>query len=105
MGLFGKKKEEKPVDNTPARNKMIMENLTDPDKAVGYADSLLKGIPLCLGFGELDIDEANKIITFLSGVVYAVDGVAKKLNDNAFLFARKEEFLDGSLNEFLKNFK
>ena len=46
MGLFGKKKEVKPVDNTPARQKMIMENLTDPDKAVGYADSLLKGIPL-----------------------------------------------------------
>ena len=105
MGLFGKKKEEKPVDNTPASKKMIMENMMDPDKAVGYADKLLKGIPLCLGFGELDIDEANKIIAFLSGVVYAIDGVAKKINDNAFLFARKEEFLDGSLNEFLKNLK
>lgn len=105
MGLFGKKKDEKPVDNTPARNKMIMENLTDPEKAVAYADSLKKGIPLCLGFGELDIDEANKVIAFLSGVVYAVDGVAKQLNENAFLFATKENFLDGSLNEFLKNFK
>ena len=105
MGLFNKKKEMQPVDNTPAAKKMIMENLLDPSKATSYADSLLKGIPLCLGFGELDIDEANKIIAFLSGVVYAIDGVAKKINDNAFLFARKEEFLDGSLNEFLKNLK
>ena len=105
MGLFGKKKDVAPVDNTPARNKMIMENLIDPDKAVGYADSLLKGIPLCLGFGELDIDEANKIIAFLSGVVYAINGTAKQLNETAFLFATKENFLDGSLNEFLKNFK
>ena len=105
MGLFGKKKEEAYVDTTPAAKKMIMENIMDPNKAVGYADNLLKGIPLCLGFGELEIDEANKIIAFLSGVVYAVGGVAKQLNDNAFLFARKEEFIDGSLNEFLKNFK
>ena len=105
MGLFGKKKEEKPVDLTPARQKMIMENLTDPDKAVGYAENLKKGIPLCLGFGELDIDEANKIIAFLSGVVYAINGTAKQLNETAFLFATKDNFLDGSLNEFLKNFK
>ncbi|MCR5307384.1 MAG: cell division protein SepF [bacterium] len=105
MGLFSKKKEEQPVDNTPAAKKMIMENIMDPNKAVAYADNLLKGIPLCLGFGELDIDEANKIIAFLSGVVYAIDGSAKQLNDNAFLFATKENYLDGSLNEFLKNFK
>ena len=105
MGLFNKKKEMQPVDNTPAAKKMIMENLLDPSKATSYADSLLKGIPLCLGFGELDIDEANKIIAFLSGVVYSINGTAKQLNDNAFLFATKENFLDGSLNEFLKNFK
>ena len=53
----------------------------------------------------LFIDEANKIIAFLSGVVYSINGTAKQLNDNAFLFATKENFLDGSLNEFLKNFK
>ena len=105
MGLFNKKKEVPVVDNTPAAKKMIMKNLSDPNEATNLADSLMKGIPLCLGFGELDIDEANKIIAFLSGVVYSLDGVAKQLNDNAFLFARKEEFLDGSLNDFLKNFK
>ena len=105
MGLFNKKKDEKPVDTTPAAKKIIMENILDPNKAVGYADKLLNGIPLCLGFGELDIDEANKIIAFLSGVVYAINGTAKQLNDNAFLFATKDNFLDGSLNEFLKNFK
>lgn len=105
MGLFGKKKEETPVDNTPAKDKMIMDNIHDPNKAVAYADKLLNGIPLCLGFGELDIDEANKIIAFLSGVVYAINGTAKQLNETAFLFATKENFLDGSLNEFLKNFK
>ena len=105
MGLFSKKKDEKPVDNTLARDKMIMDNILDPNKAVGYADKLLNGIPLCLGFGELDIDEANKVIAFLSGVVYAVNGTAKQLNETAFLFATKDNFLDGSLNEFLKNFK
>ncbi len=105
MGLFSKKKEEVKVDTTPAREKMIMENIFDPNKAVGYADKLLNGIPLCLGFGELDIDEANKVIAFLSGVVYAINGTAKQLNETAFLFATKENFLDGSLNEFLKNFK
>lgn len=106
MGLFGKKPtDNQPVDNRKASEKMIMENITDPKRAQALADSLLDGCPLCLGFGELDIDEANKIISFLAGVTYAIKGTTKMLNNNAFLFASKENFYDNSLNEFLKNFE
>lgn len=111
MSLFGKKKENeyvqasqeinKEVQPKTAAERLVMENLVDPDKAVSLADMLMKGSPICIGCGELDVDEANKIIAFLSGVVYAIGGEVRQINDKAFLFARKQEFMDGTLNQFL----
>lgn len=105
MGLFGKKQVEQPVDTRKAIDKMVMKNLIDSGEAQSLADSLLNGCPLCIGFGELDIDEANKVIAFLTGVTYAIGGTTKMLNDNIFMFASKENFFDDSLNEFLKNYE
>lgn len=69
------------------------------------ANKLLKGVPLIINFEEYDKMESNKIITFLSGVIYALDGEIEQLQEEIFLFATKEDYKDGSLRKFVKEHK
>ena len=111
MSLFGKRRDDEyrkasneinqETQPKTAAERIVMENIVDPDRAVVLADMLMQGSPICVGCEELDIDEANKAIAFLSGVVYAIGGEVKRIHEKAFLFARKQEFMDGTLNQFL----
>lgn len=69
------------------------------------ADQLLKGLPLIVNFESFNDIEANKVITFLSGVTYAIDGEIEQIQDKIFLFATKQDYKDGSLRKFVKEYK
>ena len=69
------------------------------------ANKLLKGIPLMVNFENHNQIEANKVITFLSGVTYAIDGEIEMIQDKIFLFATKRDYKDGSLRKFVNEYK
>lgn len=69
------------------------------------SDTLLKRIPIIVNFEEYNDEESNKIITFLSGVTYAIDGEIEMIKDKIFLFASKEDYKDGSLRKFVEEYK
>lgn len=69
------------------------------------ADQLLIGTPLIVNFESFNEIEANKIITFLSGVTYAIDGEIEQIHDKIFLFASKKDYKDGSLRKFIKDYR
>lgn len=69
------------------------------------ADFLMQGIPLIVNFEDYDDIESNKVITFLSGVTYAIDGTIELIQPQIFLFATKEDYKDGSLRKFVKEYK
>lgn len=69
------------------------------------ANKLLKGIPLMVNFEDHNQIEANKVITFLSGVTYAIDGEIEMIQDKIFLFATKQDYKDGSLRKFVNEYK
>ena len=50
----------------------------------------------------VEVEVANKMIGFLSGVVYALEGKTFFTDDKTILFASKKNFEDGSLNQFIK---
>ena len=50
----------------------------------------------------LDIDQANKAIAFFSGVVYAIEGEIVNVQEKVFMFASKDVYNDGSMEDFLK---
>lgn len=81
---------------------IMMDNDLDVFK---LADKLLKGIPLMMNFEDHNIIEANKVITFLSGVTYAIDGEIEMIQDKIFLFATKKDYKDGSLRKFVNEYK
>jgi cell division inhibitor SepF len=81
---------------------VLCEDDTDVFK---LADQLMKGVPLIMNFEQVNEIESNKIITFLSGITYAVDGEIEVIREKIFLFATKEDYRDGSLRKFVKEYK
>ena len=80
--------------------------MVEPDMDVfKLGNRLLKGVPLILNFENMNDIESNKIITFLSGVTYAIDGEIEVIKDKIFLFATKKDYKDGSLRKFVNEYK
>ena len=108
MALFGKKKNEYTEASNNLNNqklavdKMIMEQLDDNDnKAAQLVDSLKDGCPLIINFESLEPIAANKMLAFFAGACYALDGRSVKINEKTYLFARRVDFFDGSIQKFI----
>lgn len=111
MGLFFRKKKDPYADldldeevnlSGKASDRIIMERMTyDDPHAKELLDSLKNGTPLVLNFDGMDLQQADKYMAFFQGAAAALDGRAVRINESTFLYARKEEFLDGSLKEFV----
>ena len=69
------------------------------------ADELLFGNPVIVNFENYDEIESNKVLTFLSGVTYAIDGEIEVIQDSIYLFASKQDYKDGSLRKFIREHK
>ena len=63
------------------------------------SDKLLQRTPIIVNFEEYRDEESNKIITFLSGVTYAIDGEIEMIKDKIFLFRDKQITIDRDLSE------
>jgi len=107
MALFGKKKEEyTPFKEaaTVSADRLIMTKMEDDDQqAAKLADSLMAGEPLVINFEGLDLLSENKMLAFFTGVTYAMGANPKKINKTTYMFARREDYLDGSLQDFLNS--
>lgn len=109
MALFKKRGYEyeaasKGLNNTSmAVDRMIIEQMVDDDElAAKYVDNLKSGSPLILNFDGLGDFAANKMLAFFAGAAYAVEGRTVKINETTYLFARRVDFLDGSLQRFIQ---
>ena len=103
---FGKKKNQQTeaVKQTLVIDKLIMEQLSDNDnKAAQLVDSLKDGCPLIINFETLEPTAANKMLAFFAGACYALDGRSVKINEKTYLFAKRTDFFDGSIQKFLDN--
>ena len=92
-------KKDKAIDRVEF---VVMDSDLD---VIKLADKLLAGTPVIMNFEEFNDIEANKIITFLSGVTYAIDGEIEQIQKKIFLFATKQDYRDGSLRKFVKEYK
>ncbi len=100
MGLFSRKKDSN--SDVKKSDQIIMEQISDDDEyAADLVDKLRNGTPLVINFEKLDLMSANKLLAFFTGAAYALDGRTVKINEATYLFARNEDFEDGSLQEFL----
>lgn len=49
-------------------------------------DSLQKGTAMIVKLEDLSVEEAGRVLNFISGAVYALDGDTEKLGEKIFLF-------------------
>lgn len=57
------------------------------DHAQEVANSLRDKIPVIINFEETDTETAKRIIDFISGTTYALNGVIQKVSQNVFVCA------------------
>lgn len=114
MAIFSKsKKTEKDLPNyqgektSSSFDRIIFESLqSDDDQYITMlARDLIDGNPLVLNYEELAPDPANKIMAFLSGVIFTLEGQIVQISKKVFLFAREQEFKDGTLKQFIDEYK
>ena len=98
--LFGKKKEEEVVKK--ASDRIIMREMENNDElARDLVLEIKDGNPVLLNFEKLEEADGNKHLAFFIGATVALDGKTVKIGEKIFLFARREDFLDGSLRKFI----
>jgi len=80
-------------------------NENSKETLLKICDIILSGRAVLANFDKVDADQANEMLSFISGVVYAKEGEIYKLDKKLFLFGRKEEFADGSLYQYVEDTK
>ncbi|MCR1809272.1 cell division protein SepF [Haploplasma modicum] len=107
MGFFSflKKKPVEVVNQVEKSSLIVFEQLfeANDEYLTKLATDLINGKPLVINLEKLEIDDANKIIAFLSGVVYAINGEIIEISRTIFLFGDEDLFKDGSIKKFIDN--
>ncbi|MGE5545196.1 MAG: cell division protein SepF [Bacillota bacterium] len=67
--------------------RVVVSEPTTFEEAQDLADSLKNRRQVVLNLNGTETDIARRIIDFLSGTTYALDGQTQKLGENIFLFA------------------
>jgi cell division inhibitor SepF len=87
------------------RDLLEFVKVTSANQAISLADQILQGTPLVVNFEDLSVSEANQVISFLSGVVYSVNGTNLQMQSKVFLFTADENLKDGTIMEFYQEYK
>lgn len=66
------------------------------------ASRLLDGQAAIINFERMDDQQARRIVDFLSGVTYAINGDIKRIGEQIFLCTPSEFSVEGMLNEATK---
>ncbi len=102
MSIFGKNKV------TPTN--VDFEDLTfvkvnDNKDVYKYAEVIMHRMPIVLNFTDCLISEANEVLMFLTGVLYACDGEIVKIQDKIYLMAQKSDLLGPTLMRFVNDYR
>lgn len=110
--MFGNKKNKK---KDFSRNKQLLTAFDkmeyfiiserNDDELLKISDTILSGKPVLGNFDRLSPADCNYMLAFISGVLYATEGEAIPVGNKLFLFARKEEYEDGSLRQYVEDIK
>lgn len=83
----------------------LQDNLDYDTQMLEFADAILSNCPILLDFSKsTNTKKANQVLSFLEGVLYAIEGQNHPINKESFLMGSKEAFADGSLRKWINEF-
>jgi cell division inhibitor SepF len=103
MGLFSKKNKIESTDVDFDDIKFF--RVTDSKAIYDYAELIMHRLPIVLNFSDCLISEANEVLMFLTGVLYACDGEIVKIQDKIYVMAQKSDLNGETLNKFINDYK
>lgn len=82
--------------------KVVVVQLSTFEDAKDIADHLKTKKPIVINLENLDQDVSRRVVDFLSGVVYGVDGSIQKVANGIFLIAPATVGIMGNFNDELR---
>ena len=88
-------------EDIPAGMRMVVFHPVVYDDAQSIADNLKSNKPIIVNMEELEGETAQRVLDFLLGAVYALDGTVSKISRGIFLVAPKNcNVIDNGENGF-----
>jgi cell division inhibitor SepF len=105
--LFGRKKEreEDKLISMPLSHNQVSVVVVEPinfDEVQKMADYLRKNQPVVINFEDTDTDVRKRIVDFMSGTIYAIDGTMKKIGRNIMVCAPQNVDIDVENTNYTK---
>ncbi len=93
------------IHNSNAQMRVVVVQPEDFDETPSIASHLKNNKPIVLNLESVDKNVARRIIDFLSGTVYALDGDIKKVSNGIFVIAPSNVDIMGmeEAQEYTKN--
>ena len=90
-------------------DRLLSYNLQDDgtidDQMIELAEAILSDCPVLLNFDTVkDVNVCNRVLSFLSGLNYAIAGRGYQIGAESYLIASDAAFSDGSLEKWVKEF-
>lgn len=93
------------LDGGAKQIRIIVIEPTEFEEVRSYVDHLKNKNPMIVRLMHLDVDEARRIVDFMSGATYAVDGNMRKLGDMIFCFAPNSVAIEGEFDQSIFDLK
>ncbi|MDD3477767.1 MAG: cell division protein SepF [Candidatus Izemoplasmatales bacterium] len=103
MGLFGKKQVSVSTDVDLEDVKFY--RVQDASGIYDYAEVVMHRVPIVMNFDSCLLSEANEVLLFLTGVLYACDGEVVKIQDKIYLMAQKSDLAGPTLKKFIAEYQ
>ena len=108
MGIVNKQSKRKDLKiktlTIKASDRLEILQLEDDDNDTLFSlgNKVIAGVPIVIGLQKMNPIQINKVLAFLSGVVFTIEGMYHTINERSYLFCDKTAFDDGSLTAWLK---
>jgi len=91
-------KEEAALQLESHMNKVIIREPNEYSDAQDIADCLKDNFPVFINLQRLEKAQAKRVVDFLSGTIYAIDGDIKRVGTNLFLCTPKNVETEGQVS-------
>ncbi len=89
--------------HTAAQMKIVIYEPSSFDQTSEICDNLKERRPVIVNLDSVDAELARRILDFLSGAVYAMDGSIQKIASGIFAIAPSNVDIDANIKEELKD--
>ena len=86
-----------PFSGTESQNRIVVLKPKCFNNSTEVADELKQRRPVIIDVGALDPDEARRVVDFIAGTVYGVDGNMQKVSGGIFLATPHNVDITGEL--------